>query len=95
MACDESKTVVADHGADLSHVIRIVIYLTDMRDEADYERVQREALACANPAPHSLIGVASPRLARHGCRSRGNHDRAELHARTSGAAGLSVYRRPR
>ncbi|WP_264078209.1 hypothetical protein [Mycobacterium stomatepiae] len=33
--------------------------VTDMRDKAEYERVEREALAGVEP-PHSLIGITSP-----------------------------------
>ncbi|MGB8391788.1 RidA family protein, partial [Mycobacterium sp.] len=46
-------------GADLSHVVRIVAYLTDMRDKNAYESEQRQALGDIEPPPHSLIGVNS------------------------------------
>jgi enamine deaminase RidA (YjgF/YER057c/UK114 family) len=59
MAYDKIKAILAAQGADLSHVVRIVAYLTDMRDKNAYEGEQRQALGGIKPPPHSLIGVSS------------------------------------
>ncbi len=59
MAYDKIKAILAAQGADLSHVVRIVAYLTDMRDKNAYESEQRQALGDIEPPPHSLIGVSS------------------------------------
>ena len=44
MAYDKIKAIVAAQGADLSHVVRIVAYLTDMRDKDAYHSEQRQVL---------------------------------------------------
>lgn len=59
LAYDKIKRILAAQGADLSHVVRLVTYLVDMRDKQAYEAVQHEALGGIEPPPHSLIGVAS------------------------------------
>ncbi|BBY23452.1 hypothetical protein MSTO_36570 [Mycobacterium stomatepiae] len=43
----------------VTSTIRVTAPVTDMRDKAEYERVEREALAGVEP-PHSLIGITSP-----------------------------------
>jgi 2-iminobutanoate/2-iminopropanoate deaminase len=40
-------------------VVRIVAYLTDIRDKNACESEQRHALGGIEPPPHSLIGVSS------------------------------------
>ena len=59
MAYDKLVAILAAQGADLSHVVRIVAYLTDMRDKTAYEAEQQRALGGVEPPPHSLIGVSS------------------------------------
>ena len=57
MAYDKLKAILATQGANLSHVVRIVAYLTNMSDKHAYESEQRQALDGIEPPPHSLIGV--------------------------------------
>ena len=59
MSYDKLKAILAAQGADLSHVVRIVAYLTNMSDKHAYESEQRQALDGIEPPPHSLIGVTS------------------------------------
>lgn len=59
MAYNKIRTILAEQGGDLSHVVRIVAYLTDIREKNAYESVQREALEGVEPPPHSLIGVSA------------------------------------
>ena len=59
MAYGKIKAILAGQGADLSHVVRIVAYLTDMRHKNAYQTEQRLALDGVEPPPHSTIGVSS------------------------------------
>lgn len=59
MAYDKVKAILAGQGADLRHVVRIVAYLTDMRDKNAYETEQKRALDGVDPPPHTLLGVHS------------------------------------
>ena len=59
MAYGKIRAILAAQGADLSHVVRIVAYLTDMQDKHAYETEQRLALDGVEPPPHSTIGVSS------------------------------------
>jgi 2-iminobutanoate/2-iminopropanoate deaminase len=59
MAYDKIKAILAAQGADLSHVVRIAAYLTNMQDKTAYESELRQALGGIEPPPHSLIGVNS------------------------------------
>ena len=51
--------ILADHGADMSNIVRVVAYLTDMRDKQAYEQELRSALGDTEPPPHTLIGVST------------------------------------
>jgi len=71
MAYDKIKAILAAQGADLSHVVRIVAYLTDMRDKNAYESEQRlkqqlQRAVAAYPAQHpqrlALQGPELPKL---------------------------------
>ena len=59
MAYDKIKKILAAEGGDFRHLVRVVAYLTDMRDKDAYESEQRRALGGAEPPPHTLLGVSS------------------------------------
>ena len=59
MAYAKVAAILADHGADMSNIVRVVAYLTDMRDKQAYEQELRSALGDTEPPPHTLIGVST------------------------------------
>jgi 2-iminobutanoate/2-iminopropanoate deaminase len=59
MAYAKVAAILADHGADMSNIVRVVAYLTDMREKQAYEQELQAALGGAEPPPHTLIGVTS------------------------------------
>ena len=59
MAFEKIKTILAEHEADMSHIVRMIAYLTDMREKKLYEGALHKALGGVEPPPHSLLGVSS------------------------------------
>lgn len=59
MAFEKIKKILAEHGANMSHIVRMTAYLTDMREKHIYEAALHKALGGVEPPPHSLLGVNS------------------------------------
>lgn len=52
------RTVLATAGADLSHVVKTTVFLTDMADFAEFNEAYREFFPVDPPA-RSTVGVAA------------------------------------
>ena len=57
MAYNKIQTILNTQGGDMSNIVRIVAYLTDMRYSNDYITCRDLALAGAQLPPHTLINV--------------------------------------
>lgn len=51
---DNVERILADQGADLSHVVRIVVYLTSLDEYAEFSRVRGERFGDTPPASAAL-----------------------------------------
>jgi 2-iminobutanoate/2-iminopropanoate deaminase len=58
-AFDKIKRVLAAHGADMNHVVKVVSYLTDMRNRVPYGQCLARNFGTAPLPVHTLIGVAA------------------------------------
>lgn len=59
-AFDKAKRILAKHGATMSDVIKIVAYLVDVRDRAQYTQCRAEALAGVEALPaHTFLTVSN------------------------------------
>jgi 2-iminobutanoate/2-iminopropanoate deaminase len=58
-AFDKIKRVLAAHGADMNHVVKITSYLTDMKNRVPYGQCLTRNFGTAPLPVHTLIGVAS------------------------------------
>jgi enamine deaminase RidA (YjgF/YER057c/UK114 family) len=58
-AFDKIKRVLAAHGATMHHVVKVVSYLTDMKNRVPYGQCLARNFAPAPLPVHTLIGVAS------------------------------------
>ena len=58
-AFDKIKRVLAAHGANMNHVVKIVSYLTDMKNRVPYGQCLARNFGTAPLPVHTLIGVAS------------------------------------
>jgi len=59
-AFDKAKRILAKHGASMSDVIKIVAYLTDVRDRPHYSKCREEALAGVPALPaHTFLTVSN------------------------------------
>ena len=58
-AFDKIKRVLAAHGANINHVVKITSYLTDMKNRVPYGQCLGRNFGTAPLPVHTLIGVAS------------------------------------
>jgi 2-iminobutanoate/2-iminopropanoate deaminase len=59
-AFDKAKRILAKHGATMNDVVKIVAYLTDVRDRAHYGKCREEALAGVEALPaHTFLTVSN------------------------------------
>jgi 2-iminobutanoate/2-iminopropanoate deaminase len=58
-AFDKIKRVLAAHGANMNHVVKVVSYLTDMKNRVPYGQCLTRNFGAAPLPVHTLIGVAS------------------------------------
>jgi 2-iminobutanoate/2-iminopropanoate deaminase len=58
-AFDKIKRVLAAHGADLNHVVKITSYLTDMKNRVAYGQCLGRNFGTAPLPVHTLIGVTA------------------------------------
>jgi 2-iminobutanoate/2-iminopropanoate deaminase len=58
-AFDKIKRVLAAHGANLNHVVKITSYLTDMKNRIPYGQCLTRNFGPAPLPVHTLIGVVS------------------------------------
>ena len=58
-AFDKIKRVLAAHGANMNHVVKVVSYLTDMRNRVAYGQCLGRNFGTAPLPVHTLIGVAA------------------------------------
>jgi enamine deaminase RidA (YjgF/YER057c/UK114 family) len=58
-AFDKIKRVLAAHGANLNHVVKVVSYLTDMKNRVPYGQCLTRNFGAAPLPVHTLIGVAA------------------------------------
>ena len=58
-AFDKIKRVLAAHGANMNHVVKITSYLTDMKNRVPYGQCLGRNFGMAPLPVHTLIGVAS------------------------------------
>jgi 2-iminobutanoate/2-iminopropanoate deaminase len=58
-AFDKIKRVLAAHGADMNHVVKVVSYLTDMKNRVPYGQCLARNFGTAPLPVHTLIGVAA------------------------------------
>jgi 2-iminobutanoate/2-iminopropanoate deaminase len=58
-AFDKIKRVLAAHGASMNHVVKVVSYLTDMRNRVPYGQCLTRNFGTAPLPVHTLIGVAA------------------------------------
>jgi 2-iminobutanoate/2-iminopropanoate deaminase len=58
-AFDKIKRVLAAHGANMNHVVKVVSYLTDMRNRVAYGQCLGRNFGMAPLPVHTLIGVAA------------------------------------
>ncbi len=58
-AFDKIKRVLAAHGANMHHVVKITSYLTDMKNRVPYGQCLGRNFGAAPLPVHTLIGVAA------------------------------------
>lgn len=58
-AFDKIKRVLAAHGANMNHVVKITSYLTDMKNRVPYGQCLTRNFGTAPLPVHTLIGVAA------------------------------------
>jgi 2-iminobutanoate/2-iminopropanoate deaminase len=58
-AFDKIKRVLAEHGANMNHVVKVTSYLTDMRNRVPYGQCLTKNFGDAPLPVHTLIGVAA------------------------------------
>jgi 2-iminobutanoate/2-iminopropanoate deaminase len=58
-AFDKIKRVLAAHGANMNHVVKVTSYLTDMKNRVPYGQCLARNFGTAPLPAHTLIGVAS------------------------------------
>jgi 2-iminobutanoate/2-iminopropanoate deaminase len=58
-AFDKIKRVLAAHGANLNHAVKITSYLTDMKNRVPYGQCLTRNFGTAPLPVHTLIGVAA------------------------------------
>jgi enamine deaminase RidA (YjgF/YER057c/UK114 family) len=59
-AFDKAKRLLAKHGATMNDVVKIVAYLTDVRDRPHYSKCREEALAGVEALPaHTFLTVSN------------------------------------
>jgi 2-iminobutanoate/2-iminopropanoate deaminase len=58
-AFDKIKRVLAAHGANMNHVVKITSYLTDMKNRVPYGQCLTRNFGAAPLPVHTLIGVVS------------------------------------
>jgi 2-iminobutanoate/2-iminopropanoate deaminase len=58
-AFDKIKRVLAAHGANMNHVVKVTSYLTDMKNRVPYGQCLGRNFGTAPLPVHTLIGVAS------------------------------------
>jgi 2-iminobutanoate/2-iminopropanoate deaminase len=58
-AFDKIKRVLAAHGANMNHVVKVVSYLTDMKNRVPYGQCLARNFGTAPLPVHTLIGVAA------------------------------------
>jgi 2-iminobutanoate/2-iminopropanoate deaminase len=58
-AFDKIKRVLAAHGANLNHVVKVTSYLTDMKNRIPYGQCLTRNFGAAPLPVHTLIGVVS------------------------------------
>ena len=58
-AFDKIKRVLAAHGANMNHVVKITAYLTDMKNRLPYAQCYTGNFGNAPLPAHTLIGVAA------------------------------------
>jgi 2-iminobutanoate/2-iminopropanoate deaminase len=58
-AFDKIKRVLAAHGANMNHVVKITSYLTDMKNRIPYGQCLSRNFGTAPLPVHTLIGVTS------------------------------------
>jgi len=58
-AFDKIKRVLAAHGANMNHVVKVTSYLTDMRNRVPYGQCLTRNFGDAPLPVHTLIGVAA------------------------------------
>jgi 2-iminobutanoate/2-iminopropanoate deaminase len=56
---DKIKRVLAAHGANMNHVVKVTSYLTDMKNRVAYGQCLGRNFGTAPLPVHTLIGVAS------------------------------------
>jgi enamine deaminase RidA (YjgF/YER057c/UK114 family) len=58
-AFDKIKRVLGAHGANMNHVVKVVSYLTDMKNRVPYGQCLARNFGTAPLPVHTLIGVAA------------------------------------
>ena len=58
-AFDKIKRVLAAHGANMNHVVKVTSYLTDMKNRVPYGQCSARNFGAAPLPAQTLIGVAS------------------------------------
>jgi 2-iminobutanoate/2-iminopropanoate deaminase len=58
-AFDKIKRILAAHGANMTNVVKITAYLTDMRNRLPYANCYTQNFGTAPLPAHTLVGVAS------------------------------------
>jgi enamine deaminase RidA (YjgF/YER057c/UK114 family) len=59
-AFDKARRLLAKHNATMNDVVKIVAYLVDVRDRADYGKCRAEALAGVEALPaHTFLTVSN------------------------------------
>jgi 2-iminobutanoate/2-iminopropanoate deaminase len=58
-AFDKIKRVLAAHGANMNHVVKVTSYLTDMKNRVPYGQCLSRNFGAAPLPVHTLIGVAA------------------------------------
>jgi 2-iminobutanoate/2-iminopropanoate deaminase len=59
-AYDKAKRLLAKHGATMNDIVKIVAYVTDVRDRVHYAKSKDEALAGVSALPaHTFLAVSN------------------------------------
>ena len=97
-AFDKIKRVLAAHGANMNHVVKITSYLTDMKNRVPYGQCLTRNFGTAPLPVHTLIGVVALAFPRDddGNRRDRHHSRiaACFHSRSEANIGAKKSREP-